>query len=96
MKSEDIMQHNNNRQDAIDKLITFCIDHNFSYNYTDKTFTVTLPTSEPLPTATHLTPPSQRRKKFNTKDWGPTTYHEGDEPDPEQLLSEGEPPEPQL
>lgn len=96
MNSQDLMNQDNNRADAVNKLITFCMDNGYSYNYTDKTFTVTLPYTEPLPTATDLTPPGKRRKKFDISDWGPKSYHEGEEPDPEQPLEEGKPPKEQL
>jgi hypothetical protein len=96
MHSQDLQDQNNNRADAINGLITYCMDNNLSYNYTDKTFTVTLPTSEPLPMATELTPKEHRRDKFNIDTWGPKGYVEGEEPDPQLPLDEGEPPRPQL
>ncbi len=96
MKSQDIMNNENNRADAINGLITYCLDNDLSYNYTGKTFTITLPNVEPLPTVTELTPKQYRREKFDIDSWGPKGYVEGEEPDPEQPLDEGEAPRPQL
>lgn len=96
MRSQDLMNNQNNRADAIDKLIRFCTDNDLSYNYTEHVFTITLPDAEPLPTMTHLTPPKNKRKKFDISGWGEKGYVEGDEPDPEQPLTEGEAPKEQL
>lgn len=94
MHSQDLMNQDNNRADAIKKLMTFCLDNNFSYNYTDKTFTITLPTAEPLPVTDHIT--TNKRKKFDISGWGERGIVEGEEPDSEQPLEEGTPPEGQL
>jgi hypothetical protein len=92
MKAQDIMSNDNNRQDAIDKLITFCMDNNLNYSYTDKAFSVVLPGYEELPTNTHLVPPTKKRDKFNISDWGPRGVDETNLPDPEKPLTEGEQP----
>lgn len=97
MRAEDIMNQNNNRSDAIDQLITFCTDMGFSYSYTEDTFSVTLPSIEPVPTEVERNiVTGNTRKTFRTDTWGPPGVVEGEEPDPEQPLDEGVPPSPQL
>lgn len=81
MKSEDFMSRDNNRQAAIDKLIIYCTDNSLSYMYDGTTFHVELPVVEPLPTATHLTPPSHRRKKFDISTWGEGKGYDETDPD---------------
>lgn len=93
MNSEDVMDQNNDRAEAIRLAIAFCLEHNLDYSYTDKAFTITLPGFEHIPNEVEQNViRGKGRKKFDTKNWGPVTYHEGEEPDPEQPLTEGEPP----
>ena len=96
MNAQDLQSQNNNRAEMINRLIAFCSDNGLSYNYTQVLFTIPLPGAEPMPTATELTTKKNRREKFNIDNWGPKGYWEGEEPDPEQPLDEGQPPRSQI
>ena len=94
MKARDLTNLDNNRGDAIEKLIEFCAANDLGYIYgTGEDFIVKLPGSEPLP---DIVQPTTTRKSFDIDSWGPTTYHEGEEPDPTRPLDEGEPPKGQI
>lgn len=90
MKAQDYMKFENERADVIAGLITYCIDHDLSYNYTDKAFSISLPYQEPLPATDHVN--TKKRDKFNIANWGAKGPVEGEEPDPEKPLTEGTPP----
>jgi hypothetical protein len=93
MKTEDIMNQDNNRADAIDKLINFCVANNLSYSYGEASFTITLPGFEPVPNAVEQNVTKGNvRKTFRIDSWGPKGPIEGEEPNPELPLEEGEPP----
>lgn len=97
MDAKDLMDQDNERAEAIRLLMAFCLEHNLDYSYTDKAFSVVLPGYEHVPNEVEQNVITGKgRKKFNTDTWGDKTYHEGEEPDPEQPLDEGKPPEPQV
>ncbi len=94
------MNSDNNRSDAINKLTAFCDTLNLGYSYTEKEFTITLPSVEPVPVVPIATSkPHSGRKTFNTDTWGETGINEEDLPDDFQMpdmgssLEEGIPPE---
>lgn len=97
MNSNDIMDQNNDRAEAIRQHIAYCLEHGWSYSYTDKAFSIVLPGHEHVPNEVEQNVITGKvRKQFNTDSWGAKGYVEGEEPDPEQPLEEGKPPEPQL
>lgn len=91
MNSQDWMDKDNNRQDAIDKLVQYCFDNGLDYTYTDKTFAIKLPETEGLPLATDG--PKKSRKSFDIGLWGPEGVHEDELPPVDGTLNEGETPE---
>ena len=50
IKSQDYMNYENNRAEAIRQLTELCVRLNLSSEHTDKVFRIDLPHNEPLPT----------------------------------------------
>jgi hypothetical protein len=97
MKSQDIMDQESNRAEAIKELINFCLEHNLNYSYTDKAFSVVLPGYEKVPNEVEQNVVKGKvRKGFDIKAWGPKGVDEANLPDPEKPLDEGTPPEGQI
>jgi hypothetical protein len=104
MKAQDMMSQDNNRQNAIDKLVAFCVAEGYDYVFTDKEFRVKLPDAEPVPVVPIATPKHSQRKKFDFLEPDPNGVDEifpkaeGDLNLPDELpptetpLDEGEPP----
>lgn len=97
MDAQGLQDQNNDRAEAIRLLMAFCLEHNLNYSYTDAAFSIVLPGYEKVPNEVEQNVITGKvRKQFNTDSWGAKGYVEGEEPDPEQPLSEGEPPKEQL
>ena len=93
MKAQDLMSQDNNRADAIDKLTMFCSVNGYSYKYTEKKFTITLPMLEQLPITTHITPRGKLIQELDMSIFGPDSgIHEGELPVDNNELTEGETP----
>lgn len=95
MKAQDWMSQDNNRAEAVRRLIELCERVNLDFKYTEKKFTITLPDVEELPVSTGIT---KTRKTFDISKWGETGIVEGVDNLPDELpetttpLEEGEPP----
>jgi hypothetical protein len=94
MKSNDLMNTNNNRADAIEKIQTFCHRYGYEYSYTEKEFVVKLPAVEEMP----VTSPATRRRTVANNELSflnpdPNGYHEDELPPVDTTLNEGETPE---
>jgi hypothetical protein len=94
MKSNDLMNTNNNRADAIEKIQAFCHRYGYEYTYTEKEFTIKLPHAEEIP----VTMPETRRRAVANNDLSflnpdPNGYHEDELPPIDIPLNEGETPD---
>jgi hypothetical protein len=102
LKAQDIMNQNNERGRVLKLLRDFCDQHDLSYSYKEKNFTVKLPKVEELPTANIVNNPGgKKRFRFGFLEPNPKGLVEGadDNPFPDELpptttpLEEGEAPE---
>lgn len=80
MKSQDWMSQDNNRAEVVRKLVAYCADNDLEYTYTEKKFTVKLPSVEPLPVVP-ITTPMKKRKSFDISKWGEKSVDETNLPD---------------
>lgn len=88
MSMQDFQSKENNRADMVEQLQQFCDTYNLSYEYGMDDFTVKLPGAEPIPLPGVT---KQKRRTFNTDNWGPAGLNEDDPDDPEQYkITEGE------
>jgi len=96
MKAQDYQSKDNNRADIVDRLIAVCDSLGLSYSYTEATFSITLPTVEPVP-VTPVANNTTKRKTFDIANWGEKSVDEAlpddfQMPDTGQQLDEGTPP----
>ena len=94
MRSQDLMSQDNNRADAIEKITLFCDRYGYSYKYTEKKFTITLPSLESIPITNSISKRGKLIQELDMSIFGPDSgYHEDELPPVDTTLNEGEPNE---
>lgn len=90
MHSEDIMDQNNNRAEAIRWITKLCDEHGYSYRYTEKKFSITLPVIESIPITNSTTKRGKLIQELDMSIFGPDSgYHEDELPPVDTTLEEG-------
>lgn len=99
MRSQDFLSEDNERGRVLKLMRDFCAEHDLSYEYTEKEFTVKLPAVDALPTELERAGVRGRRKEFDFLKPDPHGVDEtSPDPFPDELppttipLDEGEPP----
>jgi hypothetical protein len=79
VKSQDLMNKDNERARIVDILIEVCSKHDLSYSYNEKQFKISLPNVEPVSVLPQDVPGAKKRRRWNFLKPDPKGYDESAE-----------------